>query len=201
MTSAKLIGYNENYQEILMKACSMPYGNNVTMKGVKAIINSGHVSVIEHCNACFHVKCSVRVLGQITRHRHLGFTVKSARGSRFNDMIIPEGLKEYFERTNRDYNLMVIEALRMYNEALDMGVAEEDAAYILPQGVVTELVVSGNLRAWLEYLPKRLCRRAMPEHRKLADLIHKELIKVMPEIFDTNLMNCANCKERSCEFK
>lgn len=201
MPTVELIGYNGNYEQILTKACSMPYGNNVTMRGVQAIIDSGHVSVIEHCNAVFHVKCSVRVLGQITRHRHLHFTVKSARGSRFKDMVIPEGLKVFYNKRGRDCTLVVMEALRLYNEALDMGVAEEDAAYLLPQGIETELVVSGNLRAWLEYLPKRLCRRAMPEHRELATLIHKELIAVMPEIFDINLMNCTNCKERSCDFK
>ena len=201
MPSVELIGYNGNYEQILTKACSMPYGNNVTMKGVQAIVNSGHVSVIEHCNAAFYVKCSVRVLGQITRHRHLHFTVKSARGCRFTDLVLPEGLREYFAKNHRDYGLVVIEALRMYNDALDHGVAEEDAAYLLPEGIETEMVVSGNLRAWLEYLPKRLCRRAMPEHRELADLIHKELIEAIPEIFDVNLMNCGNCKERSCEFK
>lgn len=201
MPSVELIGYNGNYEQILTKACSMPYGNNVTMKGVQAIVNSGHVSVIEHCNAIFHVKCSVRVLGQITRHRHLHFTVKSARGCRFTDMVIPEGLKQFYEERGREIKLVVMAALREYNYALDMGVAEEDAAYLLPEGIETELVVSGNFRAWLEYLPKRLCRRAMPEHRELADLIHKELIKAIPEIFDVNLMNCGNCKERSCEFK
>lgn len=201
MPSVELIGYNGNYEQILTKACSMPYGNNVTMKGVQAIVNSGHVSVIEHCNAIFHVKCSVRVLGQITRHRHLHFTVKSARGCRFTDLVLPEGLREYFEKNHRDYGLVVIEALRMYNDALDHGVAEEDAAYLLPEGIETEMVVSGNLRAWFEYLPKRQCRRAMPEHRELANLIHVELMHVMPEIFDLCMMNCHNCKERSCKFK
>lgn len=84
---------------------------------------------------------------------------------------------------------------------LDDGAAEQDAAYWLPQGAMTDIVVTGNFRAWYEYLPKRLCRRAMPEHRELAELIHKELAKVAPEIFDRCFLNCEHCTERSCEFK
>ena len=78
---------------------------------------------------------------------------------------------------------------------------EEAAAYLLPQGARTSIVVTGNFRAWFEYLPKRLCKRAMPEHRELADKIHKELATAVPEIFDRGFMNCANCTERSCNFK
>ena len=39
---------------------------------------------------------------------------------------------------------------------LDGGAAEQDAAYWLPQGAMTDIVVTGNFRAWYEYLPKRL---------------------------------------------
>ena len=88
-----------------------------------------------------------------------------------------------------------------YQKALEEGVPEQDAAYLLPQGVRTSIVVTGNFRTWFEYLPKRLCRRAMPEHRELAEAIQKELAKAAPEIFNRTFMNCANCNERSCEFK
>ncbi len=52
--------------------------------------------------------------------------------------------------------------LHAYKECIADGLAEQDAAYFLPQGVETSLVVTGNFRAWYEYLPKRLCKRAMP---------------------------------------
>lgn len=91
--------------------------------------------------------------------------------------------------------------LHAYHDCIKDGLKEQDAAYFLPQGVETSLVVTGNFRAWYEYLPKRLCRRAMPEHRKLAEDIHKLLADAAPEIFDRCMLNCDNCKERSCEFK
>lgn len=198
MISAKLLSITPNYMEVLKTACSQPYGKDVTENSIKKIIESGHLSVLEHCYASFLVTCSVRVLGQLTRHRHLSFTCKSARGSKFDTVEIPHFEfatdASTFERLSRI-------AIIPYNLALEEGIAEQDAAYLLPQGARTSIVVTGNFRAWFEYLPKRLCKRAMPEHRELADKIHKELATAVPEIFDRGFMNCANCTERSCDFK
>lgn len=194
MSTATLVSITPNYMELLKLACSKPYGNDVSDKGIQHIINSGHLSVLEHCYASFEVECSVRVLGQLTRHRHLSFTCKSARGSKFDVLELPHGDFAIFK------DLSGV-AMIPYQKALEEGVPEQDAAYLLPQGVRTSIVVTGNFRAWFEYLPKRLCRRAMPEHRELAEQIHKELAKAVPEVFDRGFMNCLNCNERSCEFK
>lgn len=194
MSTAMLVSVTPNYMELLKLACSKPYGNDVSDKGIQHIINSGHLSVLEHCYASFEVECSVRVLGQLTRHRHLSFTCKSARGSKFDVLELPHGDFAVFK------DLSGV-AMIPYQKALEEGVPEQDAAYLLPQGVRTSIVVTGNFRAWFEYLPKRLCRRAMPEHRELAEQIHKELAKAVPEVFDRGFMNCLNCNERSCDFK
>ena len=194
MPKAELISITPDYMEFLKTACSQPYGKDVTDKSVKKIIESGHLSVLEHCYASFLVKCSVRVLGQLTRHRHLSFTVKSARGSQFDTFVNPIT----FERGPLDdvsAGIDYVDAIVFENAT------EEQAAYYLPQGVETSMVVTGNFRAWYEYLPKRLCKRAMPEHRELAEQIHKELAKAAPEIFDRTFLNCINCIESSCEFK
>lgn len=194
MPTVSLISMTPNYMEVLKTACSQPYGKDVTEKSIKKIIESEHLSVLEHCYASFLVTCSVRVLGQLTRHRHLSFTCKSARGSRFDTLVNPYTLESV---PLGDFNVG-----RTYNSALnDEDTKEEQAAYFLPQGVETSLVVTGNFRAWYEYLPKRLCKRAMPEHRKLAEMIQERLADAAPEIFDRNFMNCKNCTERSCEFK
>lgn len=183
----ELLSITPNYMKVLSLACGQPYGNKVGEKGIQSIIRMGHLSVLEHCYASFLVKCSVRVLGQLTRHRHLSFTVKSARGSQYNTFIHPGGLGQDKE-------------LLPYKEALDKGYTLEEAAYFLPQGVQTSLVVSGNFRAWFEYLPKRLCKRAMPEHREIARDIRDILKLNAPEIFKGSFMNCNNCLERSCSF-
>ena len=197
MTSAKLISITPDYMGVLKTACSQPYGKDITDKAVKKIIESGHLSVLEHCSATFLVHCSARVLGQLTRHRHLSFTCKSARGSKFDKLVNPftgesDDLRDY--QCGRSY----LSALQD-NEKVRF--EEQDAAYFLPQGVETSLVVTGNFRAWYEYLPKRLCQRAMPEHKRLAQTIQEVLADSAPEIFDRNFLNCKHCTERSCKFK
>lgn len=194
MPTVDLISMTPNYMSLLECACKQPYGKDVTEKSIKKIIESGHLSVLEHCYASFLVTCSVRVLGQLTRHRHLSFTCKSARGSRFDTLVNPYTLNRV--------PLSSFNVGRSYSSALsDKDTKEEQAAYFLPQGVETSLVVTGNFRAWYEYMPKRLCKRAMLEHRKLAEAIQKCLADAAPEVFDRNFMNCAHCTERSCDFK
>lgn len=194
MPSAKLISYSKDYLDLIKFVCSKPYGKNISDKALQNIINSGHLSVIEHAYASFDIECSVRVLGQITRHRHHSFTAQSARGKEFDTFIDGKTLVEC-PLCNTIQGLS-------YFDSLEDDYALEEASYNLPQGVKTTLVMTGNLRAWYEFLPKRLCLRAMPETRKLAGLIHEELKKAMPEIFDRNFMNCGNnCKETRCKFK
>lgn len=206
MISAKLLSITPNYIEVLKTACSQPYGKDVTEKSIKKIIESGHLSVLEHCYASFLVTCSVRVLGQLTRHRHLSFTCKSARGSIFDTCIIPDGMYDFAKKHGVPKEVVdsMIDKhpmLHAYKECIADGLAEQDAAYFLPQGVETSLVVTGNFRAWYEYMPKRVCKRTMPEHRELAMAIQKCLADAAPEIFDKSFMNCKNCTERSCDFK
>ena len=195
--TAKLISITPNVEELLKAVCSKPYGKNCSMRVIQEhIISSGHLSVLEHCYASFEVECSVAVLGQLTRHRHLSFTCQSARGCEFDEMIIPEALKKDWEQEGMNMGLI------MYRACLQEGYSPEDARYFLPQGVKTKIVVTGNFRSWFEYFPKRLCKRAMPEHRKVAEAILKELKEACPVIFDRNFMNCGvNCKEKGCEFK
>lgn len=213
MPTAKLVSITPNYVELLKCACSKPYGRNVSMKTINEhIISAGHLSVLEHCYASFEVECSVAVLGQLTRHRHLSFTCQSARGCEFDEMVVPDGLFEVaVQKYGIDISKITTEqyckdiskdCLRNYKECLEGGLSQQDARYFLPQGIKTKIVVTGNFRAWYEYLPKRLCKRAMPEHRQLAEAILEELKKAAPEIFDRNFMNCGvSCKEKGCAFK
>jgi len=192
----KLISYSKDYLELILGASAKCYGRQP--KSIEPLVKSQHLSVLEHAYATFDIKCSLGVLGQITRHRHFSFTVKSTRGADFEDYCIPDEI---------DYGIRVMylsaieDAFDVYQELIANGVAKQDAAYVLPKATMTELRITGNLRSWFEYLPKRVCKRAMPEHREIAIGIQHELALVMPEIFDRNFRNCDNCKEeKKCAF-
>ena len=191
MPSVKLIQVTKNPMEILKTAAGQCYQKEANDKVIEHIVEAGHLSVLEHCYATFEVTCSLAVLLQLTRHRHLSFTVQSSRGSKL------EGIR-YSD--NASINKAVLEALDAYDKLLDNGVSYENAAYVLPKAVEYKMVITGNFRAWFEYLPKRMCQRASKEHRELAHQIHNELRVLCPEVFKYCKMSCATCKEKGCSF-
>ena len=191
MPTVEIINITPNYMKLLKTASGMCYQQEVTNKTIDHIIKAGHLSVLEHCTASFKVTCSISTLLQLTRHRHLSFTVQSSRGSK---------LKGCFKCGNADVDTTNESALRAYSTLLNLDVPYEQAAYMLPKASEYTLVVTGNFRAWFEYLPKRLCHRAQGEHQQLAEAIRLELTQNAPEIFARDFLNCKNCTESRCAF-
>lgn len=191
MPKVKHIASTPEPLSIIKTAISQCYQKEATDATVKHILKAGHLSVLEHASASFHVTCSLTVLLQMTRHRHLSFTVESSRGSTLSGMECRdiERIDNYNQKTMAFYNALIYDGIR-----------PEDAAYVLPKAALYRFVVTGNFRAWYEYLPKRLCKRASKEHQKLAQLLHNELCLLCPEIFCHVKANCAMCNERSCDF-
>lgn len=190
MPEAKLISMTPKPMEVLKTAAGMCYQKKATDAVIKHIIEAGHLSVLEHCYATFKVKCSIVVLMQLTRHRHLSFTCQSSRATELDSYYSP----------NDSVDMRIYFELDDYKEALRKGLSHEDAAYMIPKGAEYNLVVTGNFRAWFEYLPKRLCMRASKEHRELAHLIADQLYLKCPEVFGEVNLNCENCKEKGCSF-
>ena len=187
----ELVSITPNYMDILKLAASQCYQKEANEKVIEHIIQARHLSVLEHCYATFKLSCSIQMLLQLTRHRHLSFTVQSSRGSELQETY--ETGNEYIDYYTRNY-------LENYHELY--GIPKETAAYALPKAAMYNLVVTGNLRAWYEYLEKRLCYRAQKEHRQVAEEIHKLLIDNAPLIFDRNIKyyQCKNCGNLSCHF-
>lgn len=196
--SAKLVYYTPNYMEVIAGAMGKCYDKTVSSKGVLKAVEAGHLSVLEHGSATVDISCSLGVLGQITRHRHLSPTVKSTRGAGFKgEYVIPVRIEQ--SQFIDEYIDFVLGAFNFYHRMITAGIPHEDAAYVLPKATVTKLRITGNFRAWFEYFPKRLCKRAMPEHRYLAQLILEEFRKDIP-LFNRPFMDCDNCSEHSCSF-
>lgn len=62
-----------------------------------------------------------------------------------------------------------------YNEQLELGIAKEDAANLLPLGMESKMVWKVNLRSLVNFMNQRLCNRAYHEIREFA----KELRKLL----------------------
>ena len=185
----ELISITQNHMDLLKEAIGVCHQTQVSDRVVKHCIEAEHMSVLEHAYASFKVKCSIQTLLQLTRHRHLSFTVQSSRVT---------DLKDYYETGDGFVDEMNKDTM---NEYLSNPVSlQEQKAYMLPKAAMYNLVVTGNFRAWYEYLRKRLCARTQTEHRKLAEEIHKTLCLYAPQVFESCTAPCSTCKEKSCVF-
>lgn len=190
MAEARLVTSTNEPMELLKLAAGECYQTKATNGVIKHIVKAGHLSVLEHCSATFEVTCSITTLLQLTRHRHLSFTVQSSRGSKLTSVY----------KTGKDSIDNAVESIMATYESLTDDYEKQEAAYVLPKAAQYKLIVTGNFRAWFEYLPKRLCKRASKEHQELAQKIYQELVTVCPEVFGQVKPNCANCQESGCSF-
>ena len=134
---------------------------------VKGLIKSGHETPLEFASATFDIKGISRICqNQLVRHRHASFCVLSERYVDISKMEITfpyEVLRQYEGAI--DY---ASEAKRIYKDLLALGVKREDARFLLPQGINTNVCVNMNFRALRHFLKLRLDKHAQWEIRKVA---------------------------------
>lgn len=155
-----------------------------TEKNIKRAIGcatKGHLATLRFAHATFRVSGISRVCShQFVRSKHLDFLQRSQRycDEREPEFIIPESMK-YNLDVPAIYNLFHI----IYKGLLDTGVKKEDARFILPQATATELIVTGNLQAWLDFVNLRMVKEAQWEIREVATEINNILAQELKGIF------------------
>jgi thymidylate synthase (FAD) len=75
-------------------------------------------------------------------------------------------------------------AMAKYQELIALGVKKEDARFVLPAGIQTELIVTGNLQAWLDFIKLRADKFAQQEIRTVAKEINNQLTEHCPGLFN-----------------
>lgn len=73
-------------------------------------------------------------------------------------------------------------SLKKYQEALDKGIAKEQARFLLPLSTKTTIYMTGNLRSWLHYIALRGDKATQKEHRQIALSIQEILKEICPNI-------------------
>ena len=62
-------------------------------------------------------------------------------------------------------------------------IKKENARFVLPQATMTEINISGNLQAWLDFVNLRTDKAAQWEIREVALEIKRQLAGIAPRIF------------------
>ena len=142
-------------------------------------MESGHASPVEHVSFTFALGGVSRALThQLVRHRIASYSQQSQRyvdGSDFDYLIPPEIRKNpealaRFEGIMREIGSAYRDLKGLLEEAGRTGSkANEDARFVLPQATASNIVVTMNCRALLNFFEHRCCRRAQWEIRHVAD--------------------------------
>lgn len=130
------------------------------------IMTSKHLSVVEHSSMTFAVKnVSRTLLAQYSRHRiGVSLSVQSQRyvseqsakipGGLFSN-VVPTTIQEMPGAYER-YLASLKGIQQAYDDLLQMGVAKQDARFVLPGGICTNFVTTLNLRSFMDIYEKRV---------------------------------------------
>jgi len=122
---------------------------------------------------------------ELLEHRIASHTARSTRYKEEEDFkyYTPRELKknraalEHYQRAMEAEN-------KAYTKLRNLGVSRESRRYLLPMAAHTNYVLTMNARSLINFLGLRLCVRASPEMRTLAEKIHAIVSEVYPVIFE-----------------
>lgn len=179
--SEKILQTIENAGRVCYK--SIPQGDPV--KFIQNLINTGHLSVLEHSILTAKLTVNRGILGELTRHRLNSFSVESSRYCNYSKdkfdgevkFILPLDLsEEQKEITIEAYKF----AEKQYLAAIAQGMKPEQARDLLPMGLATELYTSANLRQWIYLINLRTSTGAHPQIAALMNIAKKQLQNKLP---------------------
>jgi|UniRef100_A0A7V4DDS5 thymidylate synthase (FAD) len=151
-------------------------------KLIRELFARGHESVLEHAFFSFLLEGISRVTShQLVRHRLASYAQQSQRYVDLGEasFVCPPSIAEH-PRAKIVFDGVMAHAREAYEELCRLGVAKEDARYVFPQAVATNIVVSLNARELLHIARVRLCRRAQWEVREVVLRMIAEVGKVAP---------------------
>nr|DAL10892.1 MAG TPA_asm: Thymidylate synthase complementing protein [Caudoviricetes sp.] len=152
----------------------------------------GHWSISEHATATLYFTGVSRAfLTELTRHRHLSFSVESQRFINANDanVVMPPAIRDLDKEEQDGFLLLAEESIEDYKAIqtalnhLPKKQRNEAARALLPNAVETRMVVTGNLRAWNEVIQRRTQPDADAEIQEVMRLAKQALHTVSPIIF------------------
>lgn len=154
--------------------------------------DQGHWSIAEHATATLYFTGVSRAfLAELTRHRHLSFSVESQRFINANNanIVMPPAVRDAGERAQVELRwgagqrILGYELLQDALNHLPKKQRNEAARALLPNAVETRMVVTGNLRAWHEVIQRRTQPDADAEMQEVMRLAKDQLHTVSPVIF------------------
>lgn len=168
-------------------------------KLIRYLIKHQHWSPLETVSACLEIETTRDIARQILRHRSFSFQEFSQRyaiadlGWEYKEARLQDvkNCQNSLETDNPELDAWwdskqkfvttVVEDI--YAEAIEKGIAKEQARAVLPEGITTSrLYMQGTLRSWLHYIQLRSGPETQKEHREVAVACAETLVSIFPMI-------------------
>jgi len=150
-------------------------------------------------SACIEITTTRDIARQILRHRSfsfqefsqryadptkdLSFVLREARlqdtANRQNSIVTDDpALQAWWDAKQK----WIVESARLaYTEAIERGIAKEQARAVLPEGLTeSRLYMNGTLRSWIHFIELRSANGTQLEHQEVAKACAKVLASVFP---------------------
>lgn len=170
-------------------------------KLLKYCIDHNHWSVFEQSTMTLEIETTLDIATQILRHRSFCFQQFSQRyadASLLSDEIPLPKLRRQDTKNRQnstddlpsDTQLLLHskiqnhfqDAMKLYKELIQYGVAKECARKVLPQNTSTKLYMTGSCRSWIHYINLREKNGTQAEHMEVASLAKKIFMCQFPSV-------------------
>ena len=197
----------DNIQDLIAYCARVSNPSNqantkTTSKLLDYLIKHKHWSPFEMASACIEITTTRDIARQLLRHRSFSFQEFSQRYANINDLSDDFVLREARLQDNKNrqnsiehddveltawwnaqQNLIIDQVKRIYNEAIERGIAKEQVRAILPEGnTVSRLYVNGTIRSWIHYVELRSANGTQKEHMELANEVAKAIAQIYPSV-------------------
>ena len=176
-------------------------GNDNFAGLLKYCIKHGHWSVFEQAFMTVEINTTRGLAAQILRHRSFTFQEFSQRYASTNlldTMIGVPDLRSQDLKNRQNSNddippekrdalqakiaVHFSEAMDLYNELLQEGVAKECARFVLPLATPTRIYMTGSVRSWVHYINLRSAHGTQKEHMDVVSEIRKIFSEQFPTV-------------------
>jgi thymidylate synthase (FAD) len=168
-------------------------------KLIRYLVKHAHWSPLEMVSACLEITTTRDIARQILRHRSFSFQEFSqryadptkdlsfvCREARLQD---PKNRQNSISTDDSELQAWwdakqkwIIEHSRLvYQEAIDKGIAKEQARAVLPEGLTeSRLYMNGTLRSWIHFIELRSANGTQLEHQEVAIACAKVIAEIFP---------------------
>ena len=192
----------ENHMAYVARVSNPKNQDNEKISGLLAYcIKHGHWSVFEQAFMTVEINTTRGLAAQILRHRSFTFQEFSQRyadSTMLSESIATPQLRRQDTKNRQnsiddvdDYTTQRFEikmrshfeqAIELYKEMLDSGIAKGCARFVLPLATPTRLYMTGSVRSWIHYVDLRSAHGTQKEHMDVAEEVRSIFNEQFPVV-------------------